>query len=77
MSDQRDRTGERLRRRGFDRSRYDRASGHYRVACSQCEAAVINGVACHEAGCPNYRRPADNEEGNDDADDDDDAVADP
>lgn len=22
------------------------------VACSQCEALVINGVACHETGCP-------------------------
>ena len=23
------------------------------VACSQCAALVINGVACHETGCPN------------------------
>ena len=24
-----------------------------RVACSQCEALVICGVACHESNCPN------------------------
>lgn len=24
--------------------------------CSQCEALVINGAACHEGGCPNNRR---------------------
>ena len=24
-----------------------------RFACNQCEAAMINGVFCHEAGCPN------------------------
>lgn len=24
-----------------------------KVGCSQCEATVINGVACHEAHCPN------------------------
>lgn len=24
-----------------------------KVGCSQCEAVVINGVACHEHGCPN------------------------
>jgi hypothetical protein len=27
------------------------------VKCDQCEALVINGVACHEAGCPNHRKP--------------------
>jgi hypothetical protein len=26
---------------------------YYRPACSQCAALVINGVACHERGCPN------------------------
>jgi hypothetical protein len=25
------------------------------VRCTQCEALVINGVACHERGCPNDR----------------------
>jgi hypothetical protein len=24
--------------------------------CNQCEAAVINGVFCHENGCPNTRK---------------------
>ena len=44
---------DRLRRDGFDLSTYDRSSGEYRVRCSRCEAAVINGMACHESGCPN------------------------
>ena len=48
--------GDRLRSLGFDETRYDRESGYYRVRCSQCQAAVINGVACHETGCPNQRR---------------------
>ncbi len=47
---------ESLRRRGFDRSEYDRKNGTHRVRCSQCEALVINGVACHEHGCPNEKR---------------------
>lgn len=42
----------RLKERGFDRS-YKLASRGWKVACSQCEALVINGVACHESGCPN------------------------
>ncbi len=24
--------------------------------CNQCEAAMINGVFCHETGCPNERK---------------------
>lgn len=24
--------------------------------CNQCEAAMINGVFCHETGCPNSRK---------------------
>lgn len=28
-----------------------------RVHCPQCEALVIQGVACHETGCPLSRRP--------------------
>ena len=27
-----------------------------RVSCDQCAAAVINGLACHERGCPNERK---------------------
>jgi hypothetical protein len=52
----RNRTGERLRRQGFDETSYDRSSGHFRVRCSQCEALVINGVPCHEQGCPHQKR---------------------
>jgi hypothetical protein len=51
--------GVRLRRAGFDETRYDRATGHYRVRCSQCEALVINGIATHERGCPNNPRDPD------------------
>ena len=36
---------------GFDRS-YETEDG-VRVLCSGCEALVINGIACHEQGCPN------------------------
>lgn len=41
-----------LLERGFDQSTPSTAGG-VRVRCSQCEALVINGVACHERGCPN------------------------
>jgi hypothetical protein len=27
-----------------------------RVRCSQCEALVLQGTACHEHGCPNIAR---------------------
>ncbi len=45
-------TIKRLQGKGFDRAR---PSGfkHVHVGCSQCAALVINGVACHENGCPN------------------------
>jgi hypothetical protein len=26
------------------------------VTCSKCNASVINGIACHELGCPNWSR---------------------
>jgi hypothetical protein len=42
-----------LRRDGFDRTTYDRAEKAYTPRCSQCEVLVINGIACHETGCPN------------------------
>jgi len=48
--------GDVLRSQGFDLTRYDRSAGYYRVKCSQCEAMVIRGVACHEIGCPNKKR---------------------
>lgn len=41
-----------VQNRGFDQS-YVNEDKHIRVKCSQCEAMVINGIACHEAGCPN------------------------
>lgn len=39
-------------------------SGEYsiRIRCSQCEALVINGVPCHETGCPNTVRETDIDE---------------
>ena len=46
----------RLRDRGFDNSYYDRSAMTTRLGCSQCEALAINGVACHETGCPNQKR---------------------
>lgn len=46
-----------LRNRGFDKSRVSEDNDdHARVGCSQCNALVINGVVCHETGCPNARR---------------------
>ena len=44
-----------LKRRGFDKSRS--VDGRARVGCSQCQALAINGVACHETGCPNESKP--------------------
>jgi hypothetical protein len=26
------------------------------IKCEQCEAAMINGVFCHETGCPNSKK---------------------
>jgi hypothetical protein len=40
------------RRRGFDLARCDGAGG-VDLGCSQCLAVAINGVPCHERGCPN------------------------
>ena len=45
--------GSRLRKRGFDLTTYDRSTGYYSPRCSCCEALVIQGIACHERGCPN------------------------
>ena len=44
---------EHLRRMGFDRSWHIPFTSRHRVRCSQCAALVINGVPCHENGCPN------------------------
>lgn len=37
---------------GFDHCRFVGMGSQIRVGCSQCEAVVINGVPCHETGCP-------------------------
>ena len=34
-----------------------------RIRCNQCEAAMINGVFCHETGCPNTHSRFDYESG--------------
>jgi hypothetical protein len=41
-----------LEERGFDRS-YPTGRKGVHVGCNQCEACCINGIACHETGCPN------------------------
>ncbi len=43
-----------LARKGFDRCLTFK-SGTLTVGCSQCQALVIQGVACHETGCPNQK----------------------
>lgn len=46
---------EKLQSRGFDSSYItgDREANDYVEGCSQCQAVAVNGVACHEHGCPN------------------------
>lgn len=46
---------EELHALGFDESRYG-SPGTVMLKCSQCEATFINGVPCHEHGCPNKKR---------------------
>ena len=41
---------------GFDNATNIPFSARYRIRCSQCAALVINGVPCHETGCPNTPR---------------------
>lgn len=38
---------------GFDLTSKANWTGQRRVACSQCQALVINNVPTHERGCPN------------------------
>ena len=33
------------------------------IRCDQCEALMINGMFCHESGCPNSKARYDNESG--------------
>ena len=37
---------------GFDQTERIGRKNQYRIRCSQCQAAAINGVFCHETGCP-------------------------
>jgi len=45
---------QKLRDRGFDLTVYN-ADHSWSPRCSQCEAIVIMGLACHELGCPNSK----------------------
>lgn len=45
--------------RGFDESERDEEENTISVKCSCCAALVINGVPCHERGCPNQTRECD------------------
>jgi hypothetical protein len=45
----------RLRRRGFNLTKSYR-DGTVKPGCSQCQALVIQGLACHEIGCPNNKK---------------------
>ncbi len=42
--------------RGFDRSEIRDETGGINVRCSQCDALVIQGLACHETGCRNSKK---------------------
>jgi hypothetical protein len=44
---------------GFDRAEHIPFTRHYRIACSSCEALVINGHASHETGCSNATQECD------------------
>lgn len=41
-----------IARRGFDKCLWNLKTGVLWVRCSQCQAFTINGIACHEHGCP-------------------------
>lgn len=47
---------EELKSLGFDYSEVlgaDHGGDAVRVKCSQCQATFVNGMPCHEKGCPN------------------------
>lgn len=54
-----------IEEQGFDQS-YIVRGGMIRIKCSQCEAAVINGIGTHEHGCPNAAKARRVAEGDDD-----------
>jgi hypothetical protein len=45
---------ERLHSKGFDAS-YIIRGGMIRIKCNACKSTAINGIPCHETGCPNAR----------------------
>ena len=51
-----------MRDAGFDLAYAIPFEHAWKVRCSQCEALVINGIACHETGCPNVRRDTEEED---------------
>ncbi len=53
---------QRLRDKGFDLSYAIPFERQWKVRCSQCEALVINGLPCHELGCPNTVRDEANQQ---------------
>lgn len=60
-----------LKDEGFDESKVDPWLVHddpvtISVRCSQCAALVINRVACHEIGCPNWHKKSEEESEGDD-----------
>jgi hypothetical protein len=48
-----------LKELGFDLSYMQSRDGFVKVRCSQCEAMTIQGVPCHEHGCPNKKKERD------------------
>jgi hypothetical protein len=48
-----------LRAQGFDESYNIPFERAWKVRCSQCEACTVNGIPCHERGCPNQVRDED------------------
>lgn len=50
-----------LEANGFDRCEIDEEEGGVYIGCSQCDALAINGVACHETGCPRVVREVDDD----------------
>jgi hypothetical protein len=58
--EQRARINTQCRNLGFDRT--TRSEDGVCPRCSQCEVLVIQGVPCHETGCPNARKSRESEE---------------
>ena len=40
---------------------------HVWIRCDSCEMATINGMACHETGCPGARAEKEDEDSNDES----------